>query len=371
MKKTILLSLSLITFLSANTLEIGNKSKKVLNIYNNNLAFMQEKETINLTPKINKIIYKNIPNSIITDSVNIKSKNIYPKTQKYFYNTPNLYNVLKANLNKNVYYYLDRREYSKNINNVLKGKLLSINSNYSLIKNSNTKIIGTIPNTNILIQNLPANMYINPFLEWDLYPIKKNTKEMFGVNYLLKNMSWNSEYNVDLISKTKMKINGWFNIKNNSGIDLNNINVNIIAGKVNNIDKKRRRNYIEKSMSMNSLASDAMKSIKSVDTVGLKKYSIPFKVSLMNKQNTQINFINELLDYKLVNKFNWSYYNGVENVKPYQYISFDYKLNKALPSGNIRFYKDTFLGSNKIKDLTKGMKVNLKLNKNYNIKEIR
>jgi len=365
MIKKSLLILGIGCSLFAEQLVIGQNSLKNLNIYNNNIAFMQEYENVKLNKSIDTIIYKNIPSSIITDSVNIKNDSLNILTQQYFYNTPTQYNILKANINKEVIYFLDTKSYE-----LKKGKLLSITNNNSLIKDNQNNFIYFIPNNQIQIEKLPSNMYINPFLKWNLSSMNSIQDNNIQLSYLLKNMTWNSEYNAYLDTKNKkMKLSGWFNIKNNSGIDFKKINLNIIAGKINNIDNQNHRyNYrLKRSMVMANISSLSNKNIKAKSTSGLKTYKIPFKVDLNNKQNTQINFINDEFDYKMVNKFNLRYNNGIKNLKAKQFLNFENTTNKPLPSGNIRFYTTTFLGSNKLVDLSPKMKSSLYINDNFDL----
>lgn len=368
MKKMIALSIISSMVLVANStiqspIVIGEKSSKILSIYNKGIGHIQEKETIELLKGTTEALYKNVPAAIITDSLNVKSNDIHILTQHYFHNTPNITNIAKYNIGNEVTYYnklIDDKQYRK-------GKFIAINNNTGLIEDNG---IISIPLDNIVFKTLPTNMHINPFLSWNIAPIKETKKENIELNYLTRGLQWKSEYTV-LLDETnkKMDLSGWFNIKNSSGIDFEDMTVKVIAGEVNSIDDKPQpRAMMAKTMAMDNVAGTMEREIKPEDVSGLKVYALPFKTTLMNNQDTQINFINEMIDYKKYNQF-YSYADNIQkNEKPNQVLSFVNTTKKALPQGNIRFYsKEIFVGSNTIGDLSDGMEQTLIIGKNFDI----
>jgi len=365
--------LTLISVLAAQCLladaNLGMNSEKTISVYQKGIAYITEKEKVSLKQGNTSIVYHNIPSKIITDSITVNfNDKVSILTQDYFFNTPNLNNVLKQYIGKEVMYINDKIEKS----GYEKGKLLSINGDSVLIESTVSSMVVSVPAKSVSVAKLPENMYLNPFLLWKTQPQKSDYSDTVSIHYLSNGFNWTSEYNAKILNDTQFLLNGWINLSNFSGVDYKNITLNVVAGDVN-VAEKQKRNKSDKMELMaakSMIAEDSVREIQASDVSGYKLYEIPFKVSLNDNQNTQIQFFNTVVDYKMNNVFSDNLYDNqmVKNINAHQFIKFKNKTEKAIPEGTVRFYNENlFIGSSHLENTTTGMEKELFIGKNFNI----
>lgn len=353
-KKLIFISVLPFSLFSANT----------LTIYNDNFGLFSEKRSIPVIKGIQTIKFDNVASTIDTDSVNLKTSfpiNLY--TQKYKYDLLNLNSLLKYYINK---------EISFKYNDEIKvGTLLSINP--IIVQLDNDIILNSIEPKNIILKNgIPEEFSSTPSLNWK---IESDRTELLNaeITYLISNMMWKAEYTINLDKEqSKLSLNSWINIKNNSGKKFKDIELAVIAGDVNKVNNNKnsiRKNLVMKS----SFVADSIQT-KHESFGGYHLYKIPFLVDINNNENTQIQMFNmNDINYTETNEINFNSgvytVNNIKNDKIIEFISKD----KVLPKGKIRVYtKDSnkisrFIGEDLIDHTAKSETIKVHIGKDSDI----
>ena len=328
-----------------------------LTIYNSNIALVHESHEFEITQKEDTFVYDNIPNTIINNSVNI---DFPPSVTLYsqLYKRKNLtqHDLAKAFIGKEVEL--------KNASNI---KLLSISGNNAVVKNLEGKIF-TTQISDIVFPYLPKNLQANNSLEFQI-KATKNLKTNIDISYLAKNISFSSDYVLN-IDKSSADLQAWINITNNSGKDFKNATVNLIAGDINRAYSQRE------PIAYKSMIAADKSSITHKAVAGYHKYTLPFQVDLNAYEKRRV----KLLEYKniainnnYVAKMNNPLYLMGERTSGVS-REVDIKgLSRELPSGTVRIYtKDgkelLLLGEQNIHNTPKNSPIRLKVGKDFNTK---
>jgi len=369
LKKSIVLLLLTSNLISQETSKISHSENLSISIYNNNLAMINEQRFINLKNDGKQtLIYEGIPSSVIFESIipNFSKKTIL-YSQNYRYDILSLNKLLQKHINKEITYkvYSSAYAYKKE-----KALLLSLNP---ILLQKNNEIISGIKNSDIIFNSLPKDLLTKPSLVW-------NTKSKKGLqnielNYLTRNISWKSDYILNL-DKTN-SLSAWITINNNSGKSYKNANIYVIAGEVQTNAPKVALQRRYKSM---ALMEDSPV-ISQKEFAGYHLYKIPFKESINNKEKKQINFINKnnikiKTKAQSSNSIYFHAFNKINTKKLSHIIELNNSKNDglgiALPKGTIRVYKKDeklshFIGQSSIKHTSLDEKISINIGKFFDI----
>lgn len=338
-------------------------------VYNDNLSLFDITTKINpIKSGSNNIILENISPNLLSDSVSpIFPKGVSVLEQNFKYDLISQNNVLKQYINKSI---------SFNESGIIKtGTLLSI-ENDKVFLNEDKGYLKLVPIKDILISAIPAGMITKPSLVFKINSEDNIDSPEISLKYLSTGFSWKSDYIATIIDNN-LYINGLITLKNESEVSLDNYNLKLVAGKVNNVDNQVvsfNRPMLAKAQVM---AMDS--SIQTKSFSGYHVYSIPFKVDVDKRSSKQINYFNnKIKEFEIYNELNLSIYDHMElsDLKFNQVIKFDNtKLNglgEALPEGIFRVYrKDNvdnttyFIGSVNIEDKPKDESVLLNIGDNF------
>jgi hypothetical protein len=348
--------------LFANTLKIDNNGANInMTIYNNNTAFIQDsRKTTFENEGLYKVIYEGVPKKIITDSVIPDFKMKSPVTlisQKFQFDTISMNRLLEINLGKEVLY--------KNGDNISSVRLVSLSP---IMVQNQEGIISPVNKEKILFKDIPSYLSIKPSLVWNTIIDKKGFSEI-ELKYLTSGISWKSDYVINVLDNSVMKMTGFMTIKNTSGVSYENINVSCLAGSINRVNKRPPIVYKTRK-SLTSMKSESI-SAESFDNFYL--YKIPFKVSLKNNEVSQIPFFSEKIGFTQYGKAEINKFYGGEKEFKFDKI-FEFKAKKQTPKGTVRVYKkdssgfDHFIGEALISDKSKNEKITLNLGKYYDLR---
>jgi len=358
--------------LSQNNTKIKDSQNLSLTIYNNNLAMVNEQRLVNIKEQGKQtLIYEGIPSSVIFESIipSFEKKTLL-YSQNYRYDILSLNKLLQKHINKEVQYkvYTSLFEYKKE-----KAILLSLNP---ILLKKNKEIIAGIKNSDIIFNAIPEDLITKPSLLWKTKSQKGLQK--IQLNYLTKNISWRSDYILNLDDKNSL--NAWITIKNNSGTSYKNADIYVIAGQVNQHIKRPQlqKNYEAKIM---RLSAAVHMDIKEKAFSGYHLYKIPFKEDIYNKEQKQINFINkkEVKVLKKASTNNAIYFHRFRSIKAQNLNqvleltnSKEQGLGLPLPKGTIRVYKKDeelshFIGESSISHTALDNKIVLTIGKYFDI----
>ena len=334
-----------------------------ITIYNSNLAYVNEEKEFNVTKGIQELNYKNLPDTLILDSLLPKfdNPNIDLLSQTFINKPFSFEKLLKANLNKDVGFI-----YNKTL---LKGKLLHINPN--IIKSMNR--IYVVSSKDIIFDYLPKNISSKPYIKWKI-DSKINAKVKAVLNYLLKSISWGINYTIEL-NKDSLNLQGWAKISNNSSKDFKDYNLTLLAGRV-------YTNSAQRVMMMPTRAYRKMASpevVKSKEFSGYHIYNIPYKFTILSHEIKQILLIDaKNVKYKSYAKAINSYFRNYGEEKLHFSHIIEFKNSKEnslaipLPKGLVRVYKDKkYLGEKYIANIAKDEDVKIEIGEFFDIKGVK
>jgi hypothetical protein len=382
MFKKALILIPAITF-SAIASEIllpsNNESTKMV-ITNSDVALVNEKRDFNIEKAGEyKLIYQNVPSSIMTDSVLPKfitkdNSSLVLYTQKFNNNTLSLSELINRNIGKEVVFrqYRDKNNFTLN-----SGTLIS--KDPTMIQYE--KNIYTVDPNDIVFTDIPSDITIYPNMNWTVSSTPG--EKSIDLTYLTSGINWSSDYTLMYDeNKKSIDLSSFITVKNNSGKSYENLNLKCLSGDINIIKEENTRNFAEdKMVMMASPQAASFKEVKQEEFSGYHIYNIPFKINLNNNENTQIAFLNKNnIPATKINKIEKDfeslfYRENTFDEKFDQFIEFknDKKLNIVLPAGKIKMYEryngDTiFIGEDKIDNTSTDEAVTLNYGKNFDTK---
>jgi hypothetical protein len=366
MKKILLLA-GLVSIVSADISEESIDTKLV--IYNNNQSLVEENRPYKFNKGDTEAIFPKVANSIITDSIltDFGNENITVLSQNYRNNLFSERMLLQKNIGKKVDFHLKTTIGSKL--KWINGTLLAINPN--VIKEKTGSIYLGIPSSAIVLNYIPKDITIAPELVWKIKPLEKDVEGQVKNLYLLNNLKWVSNYNIKIDKDDKLMLKGWIKINNNSGKTFTDINIKLLAGAIN---KEHRPSPRVMYKSVNMIESMADK-VTNTNIEGYQLYTIPFKVSLKNKEETLVSFIDQKdLSYKREYLFRGSnpMYSNNSDRKIRATQSIIFKNEIPLPQGQVRIYKESsdnfvLVGEPYLKNSGKNEEIKLRLGENFNL----
>jgi len=369
MKKLTLLLSSLLTF--STLLMSAQLSQQVKNnsliVYNSNIGLVHESRDLTLQKDDSSIKYEGVARSIDTDSVSVTlDPSITLYSQQFRFDKLTQSKLLEAHIGKKVEVRLlkNRNEFK-----VISGTLLAYNGKNSIIRTTDYKII-TVESSDIIFDTIPKELITKPSLVWNINA-SKNIKTEMELDYLIKNISFKSDYILN-IDSANSSLTGWITINNRSGKNFKETKLSLLAGDINRV---RNRPAAYKEVRVLSMMSDDNE-VTHKAYEGYHFYSIPFKVTLANNEKTQLKFITRT-GLKIKRSYasmltNPLYLRGEKKADVAQFVSLE-GLNTPLPKGTIRTYsklngQKILLGENSIEHTPKNTPLKLQIGKNFDLK---
>ncbi len=337
-----------------------------ITIYNNNKAFINDNREVDVQAGKQKLVYEGVPSSVITQSVvptflGMKT-NLY--SQNYIYDLVSLTSMLEKSINKEVTFYSNEKEPT-----LSKGILLSSSPN-AMIKESGTGKIYTLNSaTQVIFSKVPENMITKPSLVWNM-EAEKEGKLGIDLKYLTRGISWKSDYVLNL-KKDVLDLTGWITVNNSSGVAYENAQITCLAGDVNAVsDNSERALRVYKSVSAPMMES--VGAVREESFSGYHIYKIPFRETILNREQKQISFIDKKeVKYhqygKNINRYFENY--GEQKLQFSNIIEFENKkennMGISLPRGVVRMYqkdssKEThFIGESRVANIPEDENVTL------------
>ncbi|MFK5937762.1 MAG: hypothetical protein QM497_05115 [Sulfurimonas sp.] len=353
---TIITVLSLQSMLNATTLSQAPTTNSLI-VYNSNIGLVHEERKLSLKRTDKFIIYKDVANSIDTESVNVElPKDVLLFSQQYRYDKLTQGKLLDAFVGKTVL--VDKKR-------VL---LLSSGASRCVVKTSD-ELIKTVDAKEIVFESIPNELITKPSLVWNVTS-KKDVNADMKIDYLIKNISWSSNYILKL-KKNRADLSAWISIKNHSGKAFKDTELYVLAGDINRVHKNRPTPNVRYMRAISDKTA-----VREQAHEGYHFYTIPFKVNLANNEKTQIKFIDKkgvkfFREYS-ANLQNPLYLRGEVQADVSQFIKLQ-KLDLPLPKGVVRTYSkykksSILLGETFIKHTPKDVSIKLRIGKNFDTK---
>ena len=336
-------------------------------IYNSNVALVHESRSLSLSNGEAQIIYEDVASSINTDSVNVSlPSGVTLLSQQYRYDKLTQHKLLDTHIGKKVLLNLAKEgeDFKK-----IEVTLLSNDGSFCIVKHYDD--ILTVQSKNIIFQSIPNELITKPSLVWNITNAKAFQGSM-SIDYLINQMSWKSDYILELHENTA-NLSGWITIQNNSGKAFNETELHLLAGDINRAYTPEHNYRVVKTMAM---VADASPEVAHQAHEGYHFYTIPFKVSLANNEKTQIKFIAqnniEAKRAYTVQMNHPNYFSGEVKHDVTQKVTLK-GLELPLPKGVVRTYSklqetNILLGESNIEHTPKNQPISLTLGKNFDVK---
>ncbi len=368
--KTMIVALGAVVGLTAVKAEAQESQKKAVavTVYNNNLGVVKDRRTVNVPSGTSEIKIVDVAQLIDPTSVHIDLNGAVLE-QNYQYDLVSLDKILQK--------YIDREIALTGENNErVTGKLLSVTGNQVVLQRSEGGLL-MLPNIDkyrLSVESLPDGLITRPTLVWTVTAPKSGNQDV-EVSYQTRGMNWHAEYVAVLnASDTKMDLNSWVSVENNSGATYQNATLRLVAGNVNLIRQNgfniRGGRTSETQLGMNGLDDQFQE--KSFFEYHI--YNLQRPTTIANNETKQISLFGAS-DVAVAKKYKYrsgNYGRPKVNVV----VEFENRegnqLGKPMPAGKVRLYKADgesieFVGEDMIDHTPREEKVSLRIGDAFDI----
>jgi len=344
-------------------------------VYNANLGVVKDLREMDIKSGTSKIFLTDVAQFIDPTSVHIKINGEVIE-QNYQYDLVSLDKILQKYIDREIQLIGENNEF-------IEGKLLSSFAGQIVIEKKEGGLV-MIPNTakyRFSVGSLPEGLITKPTLVWTV-DSKSSGKQNVEISYQTSGMNWHAEYVAVLNqSDTKLDINSWVSVENNSGATYKNAVLKLVAGDLNLIQPKEPGMlYMNESMRMDKGA--AMQQFQEKEFFEYHIYNLQRPTTLSQNETKQISLF-EAGDVKATKKFyyksgGYSYnYGGSSNTgKVAVIVEFEnkdeYNLGVPMPKGKVRVYKSDgetieFIGEDMIDHTPNKEKVKLRIGDAFDV----
>jgi hypothetical protein len=223
----------------------------------------------------------------------------------------------------------------------------------------------------VTLPELPPLMTV-PTLRW-LVQSEVSGEIRGQLSYLTRGLNWNASYNAFLDeSETKMDLTSWVTIVNQTGLNFQNVRINLIAGQLQRVEPEI--DFANAALGVRSQESKAAAPFETPQNAfEYHQYALKRSANLKDSQRTQLSFYGAnavpvtkryVLDSGRDTKV-WVMFDLTNTAKD--------NLGIPLPAGLVRVYKRSstgvqLIGEDRIEHWAKGEKVTLTLGVAFDIK---
>ncbi len=370
------IGLLLVALISVAASAQENQKSVSVTIYNSNFGVIKDVREIDLSKGMNTVKIVDVASQLDPTSVLIKLP-AHVVEQNYQYDLINFDKVLARYIDKEITVTLQDKS-------TVTGVLLSASGMQVTIRQKDGGLI-MLPNiydAQVRVPNLPEGLITRPTLVWTIYS-EDAGKKTAELSYQASNMSWTAEYVAELNNDdTKMNLNSWVTVTNNSGGTYNDAQLKLIAGEVNRLQRAKTdlRSYAKHANDMLMEAAPDYGGFEEKEFFEYHLYDLGRKTTLNNNESKQIalfnaNDINIDLKYKVATGSN--YYQSEPQKKDVNIVaefknSKENNLGLPMPQGRIRVNKSDgksleFIGEDRIRHTPKDEIIKLNIGKAFDV----
>ena len=367
----------------ANEIVVKDTDTKNLDItiYNRNLALVKDVRNVNLQKGENDIAFEGVSSAIKPESAILYAQGIKVLEQNYDYDILDINNIIEKSVGKTIKTLKINPSNGEKIFDT--AKIISF-ANHTPILEFSYGIDANFDGQ-LLFEDLPSGLRRKPTLVAKIYSDNSNSGNI-SLAYLTNGINWKTNYVANVIDNTKLNLTAWVTINNESGVDYNDANVQLVAGQVN----QTYANSAPRRGEMMLMAAAAPKmamadgAVQEEDISAYHLYTLPNKTTIKDKQTKQISLMEKnAVKYKKEAELNSPLYFYPDSTSEFknQHLAMYYTINNdtnsnlgvPLPEGVIRFYENDaqknlqFIGENRINHVAKGETMRLFLGNYSNI----
>lgn len=358
-----------------------------LSIYNDNLAFVRDTRKVNLSEGENKIAFEGVSSQIRPETAMLWGANVKVLEQNYDYNLMTPDNILSNSVGKQVKTALYNEKSGETIFDT--AQIIDASTYGRPVLKFAYGIETNFPGR-IIFEDIPEGLRNKPTLVVDLKSDSAQKDKELELAYLTSGLSWKADYVATLKKDDSLSLNGWVTLQNNSGVDYQNAQVQLIAGQIRQVAPAAPRMLnTARYKAAAGMAMDAMVESASMPAQEALSdyylYTLPENTTLKNQQTKQVSLMSKnkvkyTKEYKLYSPLYLGY--GLKDVEfekanpQVVYILHNTQaggLGEAMPKGTIRFFeKDKngqmqFIGESNLNQLAVGEKTELSLGSSSDI----
>jgi hypothetical protein len=201
-------------------------------VYNQNFGLVKEVRQVTLGKGLRTLAVEDVAAKIDPSTVHFKAvadpTAVQILEQNYQYDLLSPTSVLKKSVGKTVRLHRVLPDGKKEI---VEGTLLSSPEQGTIVRAKDGRILLN-PTGEIEVVELPEGLIARPTLFWVLSS-DVGGRQLAELSYITENISWNADYVATLSSDdTKLDLDGWVTLTNNSGATYKDARLKLVAGDV-------------------------------------------------------------------------------------------------------------------------------------------
>jgi len=272
----------------ANASQTDQKESTEVTVYNKNLALVKESRKIELKQGYNEVRYIDIPSQINAKSVlfmDLTDPEAQVVEQSYEYDLVSTSKMLEKYIDRQITVNSEEGDQSK----VYTGKLLSYSD--GILIETNDGIVKLNGIEKIAFEKLEEGLLTKPTLVWTIWSNQEGEHQT-KTTYLTGGMTWQADYVAEVnVDDTRINLEGWTTIANNSGTSFSQAQLKLMAGDVNTVSSSSRVNklaYIEEEISYDDVADGGF---SEENLFEYHMYTLGRKTDLKGNSNKQISLL--------------------------------------------------------------------------------
>lgn len=361
-KRALVLLIISASFLSAQN---NNRKDVSITVYNSNLGVVKDVREMKIEKGTNELKLSDVAQQIDPTSVHIKIDGSVLE-QNFQYDLVSSDKILQKYIDKDINLIAED-------GSMVSGKLLSVYSGEYVIQKTDggLTIIPDISDYKISVESLPDGLITKPTLVWLVNANSSNNQDV-EVTYQTKGISWSAEY-VALLNKddSKLDLNAWVSIKNQSGAAYKDAKLKLVAGDLNLVQTRNYPNMMKAHYDAGMVA-EAAPQFEEKSFFEYHIYNLQRRTTVANNETKQIS----LFESEGVSADKKYIYNSGRSDKVGVFVEFknssENKLGMPMPKGKVRVYKSDgdspqFIGEDLIDHTPKNEKLTLKIGDAFDV----
>lgn len=347
------------------------KPTTYVTVYNDNLGVVRALRNFDIPKGVSQLTMRDVASQLNPSTVKISFKGSVLE-QNYQYDLVSTDKILQRFIDKEVKLVDEKGD-------MISGVLLSSQGNSAVLQQNQGGVL-MIPNLSryrISVDQLPGGLITRPTLIWTVESDRAGKQDV-EISYQTSGLSWQTEYVAILKDNdTKMEINAWVNLSNNSGASYEQAVLKLVAGSVNRVSESDR--YIpERALDMVMAVERQQKAFDSQGLFEYHLYTLQRPVTISNNENKQISLF-DAQNVRTTKRFIYSGSGVGGSTQPDPlnvFVEFDNTATQGLgipmPKGVIRVHQKTgesveFIGEDNIRHTPKEEKIKLRLGQAFDI----
>jgi len=359
---------------------LQDQTDVAVTIYNNDLALVRDRRKVKLLPGEQSLKFMDVAEKIKPETVSLKSISapgaLAILEQNYAYDLMSPAKLMEKYVGKQVRLVNLSTEVSFS---QVDAELLSVNDG-PIYKVGRDIYLGH-PGQ-VVLPEIPENLIAKPTLIWLLQ--NSGTDHQIEVTYLTGGIEWRADYVVTMDkAETKMDLEGWVTLNNQSGAQYSNAQMKVVAGEVN-IVQEAKPMMLDRKAGVAAKAMAAPAPMREETFAEYHLYTLPRRTTIKQNESKQVSLltaiaipVTKVYEYRGNEGFYSQPIPPQKEEKVGVYLKFENKeqnhLGIPLPGGVMRVYQEDkegmlqFAGEDRIKHTPKDEEVRLRLGNAFDV----